>query len=31
MGVEVDGWIGGCFDSLIDRFNDVWGDGEGVG
>ena len=31
MDVAVDGWLGGCFDSLIDGFNDVWGDGEGGG
>ena len=28
MGVVVDRWLGGCFDQLIDEFNDVWGDGE---
>ena len=27
----MDGWLGGCFDSLIDGFNDVCGDGEGGG
>ena len=26
-----DGWLGRCFDSLIDRFNNVWGNGEGGG
>ena len=25
MGVAVDRWLGGCFNSLIDGFNDVWG------
>ena len=29
IGVSVDGQTDGCFCSLIDGFNDVWGDGEG--
>ena len=27
MGVAVDEWLGGYFDSLIDGFNDIWGKG----